>query len=110
MREPEPSWAAEERIPTCALVLPRCCTLREAAELKSAVLAANAESPILRLDASGVEQIDCAALQLLVSLTKTRAQSGRATLIVRPSPVLVSAIRLLGLERWVELAAQEVSP
>lgn len=71
------------------------------------LLAANAESESLQLDASGVEQIDCSGLQLLVSLLKTRRRSGRTVSIVQPSAVLIRAARLVGLDRWIELPETE---
>jgi anti-anti-sigma factor len=104
----DPSSAANEPSLIGSLTLPRSCTLRSAAELKSALLAADTESKTLQLDASGVEQIDCSGLQLLVSLIKTRRRTGRTVSIVQPSAAFIRAIRLLGLDPWIELPETEV--
>lgn len=108
MRANEPSSTSSEPNRTGSLTLPRSCTLRNAGELKSALLAADAEAESLQVDASGVEQIDCSGLQLLVSLVKTRRRNGRTVSFVQPSAALSRAARLVGLEPWIELPETEV--
>ncbi len=73
------------------------CTLRDAEALK-ATLAPLLEQPQdVVIDASAVQRIDTATLQLLVAFVVTRAAAQRAVRWRAPSEALVSSAARLGL-------------
>ena len=55
----------------------------------------------LALDAAGVDQVDAAGLQLLVSLGLGLAQRDRRLRLVAPGTALVDGCRQLGLLAWL---------
>jgi len=72
-------------------------TIYEAVALKTTLIAALNEGPILELDLSGVEEIDTAGLQLLLLLKyEAQAVSGQVHL-VQHSPVVREVIDLCDL-------------
>lgn len=77
--------------------LPGSCLLRSVADLKSQFLAVAKDPRSLLVDASAVEQIDCAALQVLVAVALERARAGRHFAIRAPSEAFRSAVSTLGL-------------
>jgi anti-anti-sigma regulatory factor len=59
------------------------------------------------LDASAVDQIDAAGVQLLVSLSHTLQQQGQPLLLQQASAVLVDACAALGLGEWLATCTLE---
>lgn len=55
----------------------------------------------LTLDAAGVDQVDAAGLQLLVSLGLGLARRDRALRLASPAAAIVDACRQLGLLPWL---------
>ena len=79
------------------------CTLQEAAQLQSRLIAASG-NPLV-VDGSAVERIDTAGLQLLVALARRQQQAGRALQWQAASPALRSCTARLGLSAALGLAA-----
>ena len=87
------------------LTLSPQCTLRDADELKSS-LAALVEAPDdITVDASSVERIDTASLQLLVAFVATRKASGRVVRWTAPSETFMTCAMRLGLRGPLQLDA-----
>ena len=59
------------------------------------------------LDASAVDQIDAAGVQLLVSLSHTLSQQDQPLQLRNPSPVLAGACAALGLADWLAACTPE---
>jgi ABC-type transporter Mla MlaB component len=55
----------------------------------------------LTLEVAGVDQVDAAGLQLLVSLGQGLARRGRALRLASPAAAIVDACRQLGLLPWL---------
>jgi anti-anti-sigma regulatory factor len=82
------------------LVLPSELTIYSVAELRRQLLShvdAHAEDDACRIDAAGVDQVDAAGLQLLMSLALMLAPLGRTLQLAHASPALCAACDLLGL-------------
>jgi anti-anti-sigma regulatory factor len=82
------------------LALPAELTIYSAAELRRQLLAhvdAHAQDDACCIDASAVDQVDAAGVQLLVSLARTLAPLGRTLQLGQASPALVAACESLGL-------------
>ncbi|MGI9216196.1 MAG: STAS domain-containing protein [Hydrogenophaga sp.] len=62
------------------------------------------------LDASAVDQIDAAGVQLLVSLSHTLSQQGQPLVLQQPSAVLCDACSALGLGDWLATCTPEGAP
>jgi ABC-type transporter Mla MlaB component len=62
------------------------------------------------LDASAVDQIDAAGVQLLVSLSHTLQQQGQPLHLLQPGSVLVDACAALGLSDWLAACTPEGAP
>jgi anti-sigma B factor antagonist len=56
----------------------------------------------LRLDLSAVAEIDSAGVQLLLSLTRSAAEQGRALALQAPSAAVVEALGSFGLAELVQ--------
>jgi anti-anti-sigma regulatory factor len=54
------------------------------------------------LDASAVDQVDAAGVQLLVSLSHSLQQQGQPLHLLQPGTVLVDACAALGLDDWLD--------
>lgn len=67
------------------VVLPSQCNLAGITELHQQLLSCLEIHEPLEINASAVEQVDLAGLQLICSLYETRARSGYSTAIVKPS-------------------------
>ncbi|MFT3953223.1 MAG: STAS domain-containing protein [Piscinibacter sp.] len=81
-------------------LLPRELTVRCAADTRRDLLswvAGLTDAPVWRLDASPVDEIDAAGVQLLLSLARSATQAQAALRVESPSPVLQHACRTLGL-------------
>lgn len=82
---------------TADFVLPAELTIYEAAALKPGLVA---QVPVMRdrvLDASAVERVDLAGLQLLLLAQRECAAAGHALVLKRPSAALSEVLALLGL-------------
>lgn len=79
------------------VVLPAVCTIRDAAELKLLLLASVTSRKLVRLDASAVERVDTAALQLLLAYLRDRRLRDALTEWAGCSRPLEDAARQLGL-------------
>ena len=73
------------------------CTLREAEVFKAALLAAEDSSGDFRIDASAVERIDTAGLQLLLGFAARLQLMQRRLVFAAVSPALHASARQLGL-------------
>ncbi len=87
------------------LLLQADCTLRQAAALKSSLLAFKPEPAGAILDGSAVQRIDTAGLQLLVAFAQREARAGRTLAWTSASPVLRDAGERLGLADVLSLPA-----
>jgi anti-anti-sigma regulatory factor len=98
--------------------LPAEVTIYTVGELKGQCLAWLGESPAegdaggdhWPLDASAVDQIDAAGVQLLVSLSHSLLQQGQPLFLQQPSAVLVDACASLGLSDWLAACTPEGAP
>lgn len=88
-RQPEESGAV--------IVLESTLTVAESAELHEALLGHMQALTPLVIDASEVEMIDTAGLQLLAATIKTASEKGVPVRIDAPSECLVGAARQIGL-------------
>ena len=89
-----------------AIVLPEQCLMRDTIELKSqllSVLDADASVPI---DASKVERIDAAAIQVLLAFVTDRIRDKHHVEWVGMTDVLRDAARILGLHTALHLPAE----
>ena len=93
--------------------LPQELSIYTVAELRGtwlAALVAGTEGKpdgALRVDASGVEQIDAAGVQWLLALRASAQAQQRALILERPSDVLRGACDALGLTDLTEAATTE---
>jgi phospholipid transport system transporter-binding protein len=97
---------ARKRPAAASLILGADCTLREAGNLKSRLLAAEPGSNGVTLDGRAVERIDTAGLQLLVAFARREAASGRPVAWVSASDELLGASARLGLLEVLGLPAR----
>src|SRR5690606_38453661 len=97
---------ARKKSPAAArLVLQADCTLRQAASLKSSLLALKPGAQGATLDGSAVQRIDTAGLQLLAAFAQGEARAGRPLAWAGVSPLLQDAGRVLGLTAVLSLPA-----
>lgn len=97
------SAASEARV----VILPSSCTLRDTAELKTALLHADDDTP-LTLDAAGVERVDTAALQVFAAFTRARARRGAGVEWRGANDTFMQAAQLLGLTAHLGIQAGPV--
>lgn len=98
--------------------LPAEVTIYTVGELKDQCLAWMGETPaegdasdgLWPLDASAVDQIDAAGVQLLVSLAHTLSQQHLALALLQPSAPLTEACAALGLTGWLSACTPEGAP
>lgn len=86
------------------VALPPHCVLRDAAELKSELLKRVADPAAIALDASAVERIDTANLQLLFAFVRDRRKANLATTVPAPSASFRESVLRLGLAEHIGLA------
>lgn len=67
------------------VVLPSQCNLASIAQLQQQLLGYMELNGPLDINASTVEQVDLAGLQLICALYESRARAGRSTTITQPS-------------------------
>ena len=77
----------------------------EATSLREHLAALLDEPQPVKLDASALQRIDTASLQLIAAFVRERAGSGRAVEWHGAAPVLAIAAQLLGLTSLLELPA-----
>ena len=100
---------------TTTRTLPAELSIYTVGELKAQCLAWLGESPVdseaggehWPLDASAVDQIDAAGVQLLVSLSHTLARQEQTLHLLQPSAVLSEACAALGLADWLAACTPE---
>lgn len=85
------------------LVLQPECTLADATALKEALCARLAHNETVTLDATAVERIDTATLQLLAAFVRDRRLAGRAVMWRGVSEAIVGAAQLLGMVSMLSL-------
>ena len=73
-------------------------TIYRAAELKPALLDAVRAHDAPELDLANVTEFDCAGLQLLLMARREAARLGRRLALVAPSPAVLDACALLGID------------
>jgi anti-anti-sigma regulatory factor len=96
---------ADASVSEPAVQLPSQCALRDARALQTTLTALLATPAEVTLDASAVQRIDTATLQLLVAFAIARRAAGRALRWHSPTTVLVGAAERLGLEGALQLPA-----
>ncbi|WP_266172195.1 STAS domain-containing protein [Dyella subtropica] len=89
---------------TTRVVLPADCRIADLPGVKSELQAALI-TPAAELDASAVERIDTAALQLLAVFCREAGAKGHTVTWLGASTVLRDAAALLGLTQTLELPA-----
>ena len=87
------------------LKLESVCTLREAADLHFALLAADASASPFRINGGAVDRIDTAGLQLLTSFIRQRSGSGVEVTWSATSAELTRCANRLGLQAELRLPA-----
>ncbi|MEI7446746.1 MAG: STAS domain-containing protein [Burkholderiales bacterium] len=89
------------------LELPRELCVPAVAALRTACLEwLDAAADDAQVDASGVDEVDAAGVQLLVSLSRTLAERGRPLRLHAPSGPLRDACRTLGAQALIEAPAE----
>ena len=97
--------AGKNPLAAARLVLQADCTLRQAAALKSSLLALQPGPQGATLDGVAVQRIDTAGLQLLAAFAQREAKAGRALGWSGASQVLREAGTRLGLLAVLSLPA-----
>jgi anti-anti-sigma regulatory factor len=90
------------------LRLPATLGIAQLAELREQFAAALDSGRPLAIDGAAVEQLDGAALQLLLAFQRAAASAGRAPDWRKPSPRLSDAAALLGLDGALGLSPDPV--
>jgi len=86
------------------------CTVKDAVALKRSLMALKDAQDTVVIDASAVERVDTATLQLLCAFVRERVGSDREVLWRSPSAAVFEASRLLGVSELLCLpAAMEVA-
>lgn len=92
---------AKAAVPTVALA--SNCTVKDAAALRQSLCAVVDMDEAVTLDASSVERVDTAILQLLCAFVRARVASNRSVTWRGDAPALFDSARLLGLQSLLEL-------
>ena len=79
------------------VVLAANCSVKDAAALKTSLCAVSNESAAVALDASAVERVDTATMQLLCAFVRDRSSRKQSVVWRGQSRALHDAVRLLGL-------------
>jgi ABC-type transporter Mla MlaB component len=79
------------------VVLAANCSVKDAASLKSSLIAVAQESAAVTLDASAVERVDTATMQLLCAFVRDRLARNQGIVWRGQSQALHDAVRLLGV-------------
>ncbi|HEY5806325.1 MAG TPA: STAS domain-containing protein [Povalibacter sp.] len=92
---PVPVLSGQDAIPTVCLA--SSCTVKDASSIKQSLSAFTAHSGQVVIDASGVERVDTAIIQLLYAFVRDRLASDREVQWRTPSVAFLDAARLLGV-------------
>lgn len=103
---PKPKQASTPRLSAARLKLGAACTLREATELKSRLLATISATSRVIIDGGAVQRIDAAGLQLLTAFAVRETAAGRRIEWRAASDELRQAAARLGLLQVLALDAQ----
>ena len=104
----QPTAAAEPaEIANAVVVLPAQCVIRDAADLKQQLLKHLDATDAVQIDATNIERIDAAAMQVLVSFVLGRAKQQRNVEWCGINSVFSDAARTLGLDALLKLPALE---
>jgi ABC-type transporter Mla MlaB component len=79
------------------VVLAANCSVKDATALKSSLCAVANESAAVTLDATAVERVDTATMQLLCAFVRDRSSRSQSTVWRGQSQALHDAVRLLGV-------------
>ena len=79
------------------IVLAANCSVKDAASLKTSLCALAQETSSVTLDASAVERVDTATMQLLCAFVRDRISRNQSILWRGKSQALQDAVRLLGV-------------
>ncbi len=82
------------------LKLPTLCTISAVEQLRALLLQRIEEPEALRLDATAVERIDTAGLQLLIAFLRDRKARQAKVIWVGCSDPLLRAAQTLGVHGW----------
>jgi anti-anti-sigma factor len=80
-------------------------TIQTAAEQKAVLLAALDGTTRLRLDLSGVAELDTAGLQVLLALVAEARSAGKAVELADPTPAVTDVIALAQLGEMLAIGA-----
>ena len=105
-REAAPALAEVTPPAIPLVVLPANCTLRETAELKSALLQWLDSTDSVQLDVSALQRIDTAAMQVLCAFVRDRQARNLPFTWEGSSAALTDATRLLGVAGLLGLHEQ----
>ncbi len=84
-------------------------TIYTATEQKDVLLSLFPLAHEVELDLSNVDELDCAGLQLLILIKRESLKGGTQLLLSNPSPIVIEALRLSGLDDYFANAAFPVS-
>lgn len=89
--------------------LPADCGIAQAEALRGRLTELRELDAPLQLDASAVERMSTACLQLLVALFRERAEASRVSALHAPSAPLAEAIAWLGLSASLPIVAPDAT-
>ena len=92
------------------LELPQCLDLRSAVQLKAVLSEALAIGAPLTVDASSVERLSTACVQILIAFAKAAREAGQGLIFQRPSNAFVGVFASLGLRHEMNNWAIEADP
>lgn len=92
------STARGKAVASPIVALTSNCTVKDAAALKQSLSAVVDINEPVTLDATGVERVDTAILQLLCAFVRARAASHRGVVWRGEGTVVAESARLLGLQ------------
>ncbi len=102
----EPASApAESTAVDPLIVLAASCSVKDAAALKTSLCAVANEGGAVTLDASAVERVDTATMQLLCAFVRDRSARNQSVVWRGQSQALQDAVRLLGVGALLNLDA-----
>lgn len=81
-----------------SLALQGCLTIYEAEELKQFLLDRLRTAEGMVIDLSGVEELDCSGVQLMLLLRKEAEKAGKPLQWLRHSPAVSRVLHILNLE------------
>jgi ABC-type transporter Mla MlaB component len=100
-----PEQTMDETAAAARIELVSNCTVKEAVALKQSLCAVVDNAEPVTLDASAVERVDTAILQLLCAFVRARVASNLSVLWQGEESPLFESARLLGLQQLLALPA-----